>query len=313
MLQSGKIVFIVNPHAANGKTGRQWPLIQAKARERLGPFLSSLTAGPGDATRLARQALLDGAELIVCIGGDGTLNEVVNGFMDDQGPIRPDALLGFVPNGTGCDFVRTVSIPTDLDSALNTIRAGHVRTIDLGRLQFEDHRGNKGLRYFHNITSFGLGGEVVDRVNHTTKTFGPFASFMWGTLVSLMHYGAKRIRLQVDDTFDREVAIWNVAVGNGRYHGGGMLVAPDAEVDDGLFHITIIGEMILPRVFTHLPKLYNGKIKSIRQVSTLVGKNVRATTNERVLLDVDGEQPGCLPASIEIVPAAIRMITQKKA
>jgi len=310
-LPSGKTVFIVNPHAANGETGRQWPLIQAKARERLGPILSYLTARMGDATRLTRQAILDGAERIVCIGGDGTLNEVVNGFMDERGPIRPEVVLGFVPNGTGCDFVRTVPIPADLDSALNTIRIGHVRSIDLGRLEYADHGGTTGIRYFHNITSFGLGGEVVDRVNRTSKALGPFVSFMWGTLVSLTRYGAKHIRLEVDDHFDREVAIWNVAVGNGRYHGGGMLVAPDARVDDGLFHITIIGDMILPRVFTHLPKLYNGRIKSIRQVSTVVGRRVRATTRERVLLDVDGEQPGCLPATLEIVPAAIRMIVQR--
>ncbi len=310
-MPTGKIFFVVNPHAANGETGRQWPLIQAKARERLGPFRAQLTAGTDDATRITRQALQDGAELIVCIGGDGTLNEVVNGFMDEKGPIRPEAVLGFVPNGTGCDFVRTVPIPADLDSALNTIRAGHTRTLDLGRLRFADHRGGTGLRYFHNIASFGMGGEVVDRVNRTSKALGPFVSFMWGTLVSLMHYHAKRVRLKVDDYFDREVAIWHVAVGNGRYHGGGMLVAPDALVDDGLFHITIVSDMTLPRVFTHLPKLYNGKIKTIRQVSTVVGKTVSATSSDRVLLDVDGEQPGFLPATIDIAPAAIRMITQR--
>ena len=303
-----KTVYVVNPHAGNGATGREWPRISKMAGDLLGPFETCLTGGPDDATRMTREHLLQGADRIVCVGGDGTLNEVVNGFFDESGPIRKDAVLGFLPNGTGCDFCRTMPIPSGIGPSLQTIREGYIRTIDLGRIRFRNHQGGTSTRYFHNIASFGLGGEVVDRVNRTSKVCGPFITFIWGTLVSLFAYGNKRIRLRVDDGDERTVDVLNIAIANGRYHGGGMLVAPDAEPDDGLFHVTVIGAMSLPLVFWHLPKLYTGKIKVISQVSMRTGKRVTAASEQRVLLDIDGEQPGTLPADLEIVPKALKMI-----
>ncbi len=134
-----------------------------------------------------------------------------------------------------------------------------------------NHEGRTCTRYFHNIASFGLGGEVVDRVNRTSKACGPFLTFIWGTLVSLFAYGKKRVRIRVDDGEEQTVDVLNIAIANGRYHGGGMLVAPDAVTDDGLFHVTVIGAMSLPLVFWHLPKLYLGGIERIRQVSMQTG------------------------------------------
>lgn len=304
-----KIVFIVNPHSGNGATGREWPRIQTAAKARLGTaFASCLTSGPGDAALIARSHLLDGADVIVCVGGDGTLNEVVNGFMDENGPIRKDALLGFIPNGTGCDFIKTVPIPRRLEESLDTIQQGHACLIDLGRLRYRNHHDAPGTRYFHNITSFGLGGEVDARVNRTTKAFGPFISFIWSTLIAILLYGKKTIRLKIDDHYDEEMKIWNVAVANGQYHGGGMRVAPEAVIDDGLFHITVIGDLSLAGVFRHLPKLYNGKIREIKEVSCLTGKKVEAFSQQPVLLDVDGEQPGSLPIAIDIMPSVLWVI-----
>jgi len=310
-LASKKHVFVVNPRSGNGATGREWPRIQAEACKRLGSFTTHMTTKPGDATCITRMCLYEGAELIVCVGGDGTLNEVVNGFMDEQGPIRPDAVLGFVPNGTGCDFVKTAPIPAKIEQSLNTIKEGYTRRIDLGRLQFHDHQGRLNVRYFHNIASFGLGGEVVDRVNRNSKAFGPFISFIWSTLVSIFLYGKKKIRLKVDDTYEGEFIVWNIAVANGQYHGGGMWVAPDAVIDDGLLHITVIGDLNLAEVFWYLPKLYNGKIKKIKNVSILTGRIVEAYSEQCVQLDVDGEQPGRLPVIVDIMPAVLRMITEK--
>jgi diacylglycerol kinase (ATP) len=296
-----KIVFIVNPHAGNGST----------ARERLAPdFTSCFTSGPGDAARMARSHLLGGADLVVCIGGDGTLNEVVNGFMDEEGPIRKDARLGFIPNGTGCDFVKTVPIPRQLEESLDTIRQGHACLIDLGRLRYGHVHDAPVTRYFHNITSFGLGGEVDARANRTTKAFGPFISFIWSTMISVLLFGKKTIRLKIDNDYDKEIEIWNVAVANGQYHGGGMRVAPEAIVNDGLFHITVIGDLSMAGVFRHFSKLYNGRIGEIKEVSCLTGKKVEAFSRQTVLLDVDGEQPGNLPVVIDIMPAALWMITK---
>jgi len=306
---STKIAFIVNPHAAAGSAGKSWPQIAALARDRLGAFQVFFTAGPGDATRLTREAVSQGAETIVCVGGDGTLNEVVNGLMGEDGPIRPEVTVGFIPRSTGCDLIKTVSIDRKLDRAMDIIRDGHTRILDLGRIHYQDHRNNPSYRYFHNIASFGLGGEVDERVNKTTKALGGFLSFIGATLVSLLKYDKKRIHLKVDDAFDGEINVWNIAVANGQYHGGGMLVAPGAQVDDGLFQVTVIGDLTLPEVFLNLPKLYNGKIYEVAKVRSFVGKRVEAFSDQKVLLDVDGEQIGTLPVVIEIVPRAITLIT----
>ncbi len=305
---SRKVTFIVNPNAAMGSTRRHWPRIEALARERLGPIQALHTGGPAHASRLTRQALMEGTDLIVCVGGDGTLNEVVNGFMGEEGPIRGNALLGFIPMGTGCDIIKTVPIPRDVIRVLDLIRELRFRAIDLGLLCYRNHHGRPAHRYFHNVASFGLGGKVDERVNRTTKVFGGFISFIWATLISLLIYNKKRIQLKVNGACDQEIICWNVVVANGQYHGGGMWVAPDAAVDDGLFHITVIGDLSLPQVFLNLPKLYNGKILEVRKVFSLTGKRVEAQSDQQVLLDVDGEQPGQLPVTITMVPRALRLI-----
>ena len=308
-MASKKIAFIVNPHAAAGSAGKSWPTIKALARDRLGPFSAHFTTGPGDAIGLTRQVLNQGAEVVVCVGGDGTLNEVVNGLMGEEGPIRPEAKLGFIPRSTGCDLAKTVHIYRELDRALDIIKDAHTRILDLGRIRYQDRRGQPFYRYFHNVTSFGLGGEVDERANRTTKAFGGFLSFLWAMVISLLKYNKKKIHLKVDKSFDGEVTIWNVAVANGQYHGGGMWVAPEARVDDGLFHVTVVGDLTLPEVFWNLPKLYNGKIYQVEQVSSFVGNRVEAFSDQRVLLDVDGEQIGALPVVIEVVPRAVHLIT----
>jgi diacylglycerol kinase (ATP) len=307
-MASRKLTFILNPNAAMGAVSKVWPRIEALAKDRLGSFQALYTAGPGDATNLTRQALREGTEIVVCIGGDGTLNEVVNGFMQEGGPVRQDAFLAFIPMGTGCDFIRTVCIPRDPNRVFDLILDSRVRAIDLGLLRYRDHHGRPSSRYFHNLTSFGLGGEVDERVNRTTKALGGFVSFIWATLISLLIYDRKRVHLTVDNSFDQEVMTWNIAVANGQYHGGGMRVAPAAAADDGLFHITVIGDLSLPQVFLNLPKLYNGKILEVNKVFSLTGKRIEAHSDQRVLLDVDGEQPGQLPVSIEIVPGALHLI-----
>lgn len=303
-----KVVFIVNPCSGGGKTGREWPLIRKVAEDRLGSFTADLTAGPGDAARLTREHLLEGADVVVCVGGDGTLNEVINGFMDEGGPVRESALLGFVPNGTGCDFIKSVPIPKSIGGSLDVIASGGNRTIDLGRIQYRDHSNKTCVRYFHNVASFGLGGEVDERTNRTTKVFGPFFSFMLSTLISLLLYGKKQIRFRMDGGSEEEVTAWNIAVANGRFHGGGMLIAPGADVDDGLFHVTVIGDLSLAEALYHLPELYNGRIADVKNVSTFTCRRVEAFSDQRVLLDVDGEQLGCLPAVIDIIPGVLRVL-----
>lgn len=305
---AGKAVFIVNPNAARGDVGKQWPGIEPLCHERLGASRFLVTSKPGDAREFACREALNGSDLIVCVGGDGTLNEVINGLMDDEGPIRKDVTVGFIPFGTGCDFRRTLSIPKAMDKAVEVLVGGRIHPIDLGRLTYLDHEGRTSVRYFHNVTSFGLGGEVDERVNRARKGMGGFFSFLKATLISLVLYNKKRIRLKIDNVFDEVVTTWNIAVANGQYHGGGMWIAPAASPWDGLFHVTIIGDLNLSEVCCHLPKLYSGRLAEVKKVRTLEGRRIEAYSEQRVLLDVDGEQPGLLPVAIDMVPGALRFI-----
>lgn len=304
----GKITFIVNPNAAMGAAGRDWPGIRDLARDRLGRFRSLITSSEGEATKFTRDALRGGTELIVCVGGDGTFNEIVNGFVEKDLPVRRRAKLAFIPRGTGCDFHRSIKTPNDLKRMLTLIMKSRSRFVDLGRMKYMDHHGRQEERYFHNAVSFGLGGEVVHTVNRSSKKLGGFLPFIRATLITLLTYNKKMIVLKVDDDTEQILSSWHIAVANGQYQGGGMKIAPEARMDDGLFHVTVVGNLSLPGILIHLPKLYTGRIFEVDKVLSFKGKRVEARSTQRVLLDMDGEQPGTIPVTVEIVPNILQII-----
>ncbi len=304
-----KTAFIINPRAGSGATGSKWPEIKQLAKRILGPFDSHTTTRQGDAGRCVAEAVASGARRLVSVGGDGTLNEVVNGVMALDRRDASDTQLGVLPYGTGCDFVKTAGITKNTEQSLYLIKSGIARPVDVGRLEFTDHTGAKRDSFFINVTSFGLGGEVIRRVNRMPPAVGPFLSFLWAAVASIVMFGNKRLRLKSDNGFDRELNVLNVAIANGQYHGGGMWIAPDASLDDGLFHVTIVGGLNLLEVLKNLPNLYNGNIYRVRKVISFTGRKMRATSGQPVLLDVDGEQMGTLPVSVEMVPGALNMIT----
>jgi YegS/Rv2252/BmrU family lipid kinase len=303
-----KISFIVNPNAGNGVVKKKWPKIKVKAEEQFSSFDEQLTKGPGDATILTQKAIASGSDLIVSVGGDGTLNEVINGFVDHDLSITKNIILGVIPCGTGCDFIKSLGLSKSVDKIFDLIAARQTRLIDLGKMEFIDHSGQKSTRFFHNVASFGLGGEVDERVNNTTKFFGGFITFIWATLISVLHYKKKTISLQLDEQPGLEFNTWNIALANGQYHGGGMWIAPQAMIDDGWFDITVLGDFTLLEVFMNLPKLYKGTHLKLEKVKTFRAKKISARSDQNVLLDVDGEQPGTLPITIEMVHQAIHII-----
>ena len=302
------ITFIVNPNAGNGYVRKKWAEIKAKAEKRFGSFEEYLTRGPGDASILVKKAMHFGTDLIVSVGGDGTFNEVINGFVEESPLIDKKIVLGIIPFGTGCDFIKSVLIPKSVDRVFDLIASCQTRCIDLGKMAFLDHSGQKVVRFFHNVASFGLGGEVDERVNNTSKIFGGFLSFIWATIVSVLCYEKKKIYLQLDDQPIQEVMAWNIAVANGQYHGGGMWIAPHAEMDDGWFNITVLGNFTLIEVLRHLSKLYNGTHVKLNKVKTYRARKITAYSDQRVFLDIDGEQPGILPVIIEMVHGAVNII-----
>ncbi len=302
-------VVIANPAARAGKVGRQWGQLEATVERALGPIEVRLTGHPGEATQLARRAIQDGAERIAVVGGDGTLNEVVNGFFAENGQLLGrEVVLALVPVGTGGDFSRSIGLcGVELATA---IERATVHRIDLGRAEMVARDGSPVLRHFVNISSFGSSGLIVDMVNNTSKLLGAKASFMWGTLKGLLQYRNQRIRLQVDDVCDEEMVVNTVAVANGRFFGGSMKIAPQAVLDDGLFDITVVGDIGLAEFLGANRRLYQGDILGVPGVRRLVGREIKATPigHAQVLIDLDGEQPGQLPVTYRILPAALQLL-----
>ena len=309
MAEHFKTKLIVNPLSANGRTGRNWAEIEDRIREHLPEFDTAFTEGPMHATELAREALGAGYEMVVTVGGDGTNSEVVNGFFDERGtPVHEGAVLGVLPMGTGCDFVKTAGIPKPVHLAAAHLPGRHTIPCDVGRLDYTDHRGREQSCHFINITDFGIGGEVAVNVNKTTKLFGGFFSFFWGTLRTEFGYGNKTVRLVADGRDLGERLIKNVIVANGKYFGGGMRIARAAELNDGQFECIIMNALTRWEGVRLLRGIYSGDfVKYEKKIERFKACELRAESDDIVLLDVDGEQPGRLPCSLRVVPAAIRL------
>jgi len=308
---SKKIFVVVNPNSANRRTGREWPQISRALKEAIGDFEALKTRAPGEATRIAREALKSGFQMIVSVGGDGTHNEVVNGFFNLEGgkpvSINPDAVLAVITKGTGGDFRKALKIGKDIGPAIGVLKDGKDRLIDAGMLTLVDHRNEKVTRLFINIASFGIGGDVDDRVNRQTKILGGKISFLRGAVVATILYQNKHVKISIDGEKKWEGRVYNAAVANGQYFGGGMWVAPGAKLDDGLFDIVVMGDMSFGEILTGGTKIYQGKHLDHPKVQVFRGRVVEAISEERVLLDVDGEQPGRIPSVFTLLPQAIRI------
>lgn len=307
-----KPVFIVNPNSANGSTRKEWPGIEALARERFPKLEVRFTTKPFEAPTLVSRAIHAGADLVVSVGGDGTHNEVVNGFFENDKAINPEATLGILSRGTGGDFRRTLGLGRcsggEMVAAVNQLAGCRTTACDVGRLTFVANGGEACVRYFINIASFGIGGEVDKRVNESSKALGGKASFFIGSLKAALAYKNRRVRVSVDGKPFYEGPMYNVAVANGRFFGGGMMIAPNAEIDDGLFDVVACGDLNFFESLALARTIYSGKHLALPKVSTTRGKVVTAESEERVLLDVDGEAPGRLHAKFENVHAALRVL-----
>jgi YegS/Rv2252/BmrU family lipid kinase len=301
-----RTVFIVNPASANGTTGKRWPQVSEQISERGLEHSSSLTSGPAEATRLAADALESGAETVVAVGGDGTLSEVANGFFGSA-KRYDSAALGLLPFGTGGDYRRTLDIPVDLDAAIECLKARKVRRIDVGRIEMEALDGGRRVRHFVNIADAGIGGVVVERVNRTTKLFGGKTSFLFGSLATLLTYRPQPVRVETAEQ-GWEGRAQNVVVANCQYFGGGMHVAPMAEPDDGQFDVVVFGDIARFEAMRSINDIYSAKHMKNPKVSTWRAGRVEVTSVERVLIDVDGELAGTLPAVFEVLPRALSVI-----
>jgi YegS/Rv2252/BmrU family lipid kinase len=304
-------LVIANPRCAGGRAGRTIEAVRGVIERRLGRVDLVLTERCGHAIALAANAVRDGRSLVIAVGGDGTLHEVANGVLDMGG----GAAVGYVGQGTGGDFRRTLGLDHRLDVYVEAIAQGGERSIDVGRVRYRCHEGPVRSRWFINVLSAGLGGLVDRHVMATTKAFGGKAAYFLATLRALAE--GKRGRLRCASSLvgvqaQRDLDAYMLAICNGKYFGAGMLVAPMAEPDDARFEVVSMDAPSRVAFAGFSRQVYGGRHIGLPGVShfacdRLTLDLLNDSARSAFLLDVDGEPLGGLPIEVEVVPKALRL------
>jgi YegS/Rv2252/BmrU family lipid kinase len=298
---------ILNPAAGKGRAEREWPAIAARLREAGITFTQAVTCGPGDARGLAREARLAGAGRLIAAGGDGTLNEVINGLVAAAGSAAPPPALALLPLGTGVDFARGLGVRT-IEDILAALQTGVPRALDLGRARFRDHDGAERERAFLNVADCGLGPQASAQIERVDRRLGR-AAYLYGALQAIAGYAPASTRITVDRHPVYEAPCGLLAIGNGQYFGGGMHIAPKARPDDGLLDLVILGATDRRTLVGDLlPRVYRGTHLRHPAVHFARGTTITIESDPPLPLELDGEIVGTTPATFTIQPQRLTIL-----
>ncbi len=312
--RTDSICLVVNPRAGAGKAGRELGRLEGLVKRSFETWAIRPTQGPGHGIELAQQAMKDGFDIVAAVGGDGTCHEVVNGLMSQKGDAESRPVFTVVPFGTGSDLIKSLEIPKDTARALWLASTGITLRSDVGWVETTSDEGATSERWFINEISFGMGGEVVSRVNRSSKRLGGFASFLGATVGGLLSFEPQRCHLRwdgPDGPGQWEGDLMNAFMANGHYCGGGMLVGRGGSMFDGVFELTVLPPMGLASSAANLPRLYRGSAHNapgaFRAAVTSLEARCTAPSGGTLLVDSDGEQPGRLPLKARVIPAALQV------
>jgi YegS/Rv2252/BmrU family lipid kinase len=301
-------IAIVNPAAGGGKTERDWPRISQlleKHKILVEPYFTSRRL---HASIIARNKINEGYSKIIVVGGDGTMNEVINGVFAQCRIHTTEVMLGMISVGTGNDWARMFNIPADYEGAILTIKQQKTFIQDAGLVNYRKN-GKEWKRYFINIAGMGFGARVVERSNRMKDKgkSGPLLYF-YNIFYSLIRYKAQMAEIEIDGvTIDR--SIFSLNVGIGKYNGGGMIQVPHAIADDGLYSITLIKKIGKLNVLANIKRLYNGSIIQHSRVETFMGKTVQIAGPDILKVETDGETLGHGPMRFQIIPRSVTVIS----
>ena len=296
--------IIVNPVAGAYSTRRKWSRISRLLKYVGLSFDYEYTEGVGHAIELARAAASDGYRYIVAVGGDGTVNEVANGILYSTNPTETS--LGVVSTGTGSDFIRSVGLSRRYATACSSLTSSRRRLIDVGVVEFR-HGGQVRRRFFVNAAGAGFDATVVEATEKLPKHFGGTVPYLGGLFRSLFSYKNKSVVLSLGGRVETG-RVLNVVVANGGYVGGGMHIAPRAELGDNLLDVLVIGDMGKFELLRALPTVYKGTHINHPKVSMEQTTHITIESSERVLVYADGELLGECPASFWLMPLALSIV-----
>jgi len=292
---------IVNPTAGAGRTAKKWPQVMGLLKSIGLHFDHDLTEAPGHAIELAKSAAKKGYELVVSVGGDGTINEIVNGLYD-AGSIG-DVMLGIISTGAGNDYIRTVGIPRHHKEACRCLTNPRKRVVDIGVVEYVSN-GQILKRIFVNFAGLGFDAEVVKATTQRFKALGSLPSYLLGLLTTFLFYENREVSLKLDgQAEERKVCV--ILMGNGKYGGGGMLAAPDADPMDGLLDVLIIDDLSKPDLLWSLPRVYRGTHLTHPKVTVKRAREIEIRPKQQMSLQADGELLGEAPARFHVLRAAL--------
>ena len=275
-------------------------------RKRLkGEVTVFTTAKPLDATHSTRTAIMQGAELLVVVGGDGTIHEVLNGFVDAGKLINPSCQLGIVSSGTAQDSARGFALPKGTALQIEAVCGSVNHLVDVGRVTFIDDQGKASEQLFFNECQQGIAAVVVQRFQAHHKWMGGFLGFGITAVATAARHREQLMTVEIDGKRVATDLLLGVAVANGAYAGGGMHFAPKSKVDDGLFDVVLIHKQSIPSRLINFPRIYVGTHVNLSWISYFQGRSVKVTSSENVPIEADGEFLGHLPCTIDILPSAL--------
>lgn len=300
-------MVVVNPNAGIGKVRRDWDKISGLLDKQGFSYQAVFTRGPWHAVELVESHVTQGFRKIIAVGGDGTLNEVVNGIFRQQVVPSTDITVGMISVGTGNDWVRTYDIPMDYEEAILVLKKGKTLLQDAGIVNYFNS-SKESTRYFINMAGVGFDGLVASKTNDSkTRGRGNPLLYLKHLIGSLFTYKSCNTRVAVNGTRLSE-KFFTIGVGIGQYNGGGMRQTPDAKTDDGLFDIILIKDLSKWSVIANVRRLYDGTIKKHKRVITHTAKTIHIECDQPVLLEADGESLGHSPFSFDIIPGSVKVV-----
>lgn len=300
-----RALFLVNPAAGHGRGARRWKAAEALAA-RLWPGAETrLTERPGHARELAREAALAGVDLVVAVGGDGTLGEAVDGYLAAPEAARRLTALATYPVGSGCDFARHSGVPRDPEAWARLAAAGRRRRLDAAAASFRDASGAPRTRHFLNVAALGLAGDVAVGVRRRGKALGGTLTYLLEGLLAVAAARPRRLRLVVDGREEPPADYQLVAAANTSTIGGGMKLAPGADAEDGLLDVLTVGPLGRGRLLALMPKVYAGRHVGAEGVTLRRARRIEVSSGEALPLNIDGDLDGATPAVFEALPRAV--------
>jgi diacylglycerol kinase (ATP) len=305
-------LVIVNPKSAAGSTQSRWAAIASDLRAHFGAFQVAFTKKQGDGILLAKRGAEHGRKFIIACGGDGTINEVANGILESGEDIE----LGILPSGTGGDFRRTLGIPLETRGAARILKTGVTKTMDVGRVTFQNFQNETVSRYFLNVSSFGLSAAINEKVKEKTyfdwlpiEAIRGKAKYAFSTLEKVLETGFLTVRVKIDEREEKSLNTLNFCVCNARFFGGGMKIAPNAKLSDGLLDVVNIGDITALKILFNAHTLYRGTHLNLKEVKSSQARKIEVSpvSNQEIHIETDGELPGKLPAVFEIVPDKLKI------